>query len=139
LLFFRFPENGKMNPYALFDRSGFPLITVTFTGERETPENFQAYLNGLLENYDRQEPFSLVFDASQAATPNPTYQLKQAQWMKAHEALIKAHCRGVAYVVPNPILRQVLKLIFRLQANPVPFQVFSSLDQGKNWALEQVK
>jgi len=120
--------------YAQFDRNHFPLIVVRFTGEKETPENFKAYLEGLHANYDRQENFSLVFDASQAPTPNPSYQAKQAKWMKQHEDLIKTYCRGVAYVMPNGLLRGVLKMIFSLQKNPVPFKVFSNLEEGKKWS-----
>ncbi len=125
-----------MTNFATFDRSGFPIIIVTFTGEKENPDNFQHYLDGLLQNYDRKEPFVLVFDATHAPTPNPTYQQKQAKWMKAHEDLIKTYCRGVAYVMPNLLLRNVLKLIFGIQKNPVPFKVFGDLESGINWAEE---
>ena len=123
-----------MTNYADFDRSTFPLITVTFTGTKETPENFKSYLDGLLANYDRKEQFSLVFDASKASTPNPAYQQKQARWMKENESLIKTYCKGVAYVIPNPLLRGVLKFIFAVQKNPVPFKVVAKKEDGIQWA-----
>ncbi|MEL7530021.1 MAG: STAS/SEC14 domain-containing protein [Bacteroidota bacterium] len=124
--------------YAHFDRNTFPLIIIRFTGEKETPENFAAYLAGLYANYERKEAFALVFDATQAPTPNPVYQQKQAKWMKEHEALIKTYCRGVAYVMPNGLLRGVLKMIFSLQKNPVPFKVMSNLEEGRKWARSLV-
>ncbi|MEM6297131.1 MAG: STAS/SEC14 domain-containing protein [Bacteroidota bacterium] len=127
-----------MKTYAHFDRSEFPLIVVTFTGAKETPENFAEYLQGLYQNYDRKEAFSLVFDASDAPTPNPSYQQKQAQWMKDHESMIQEYCRGVAYVMPNFLLRNVLKLIFAIQKNPVPFEVFSKKNEGVSWAKSQL-
>ncbi|MFT7001948.1 MAG: hypothetical protein ACJAVW_002984, partial [Spirosomataceae bacterium] len=34
-----------MNLYATFDRSEFPVISIHFTGEKETKENFQLYLD----------------------------------------------------------------------------------------------
>jgi hypothetical protein len=123
-----------MSTYASFDRSTFPLITITFTGEKETPESFEQYLDGLYQNYERQEPFSLVFDATKAPSPSLTYQQKQAAWMNKHKELIETYCRGVAYVIPNLILRNILKVIFGLQRNPAPFKVFSSVEEGKNWA-----
>lgn len=123
-----------MPMYAQFDRTNFPLIIVSFTGEKESPENFDAYLAGLHANYDREEAFALVFDATQAPTPNPIYQQKQAKWMKQHEALITTYCRGVAYVMPNGLLRGVLKMIFSLQKNPVPFKVMANLEEGRKWA-----
>lgn len=125
-----------MDSYAHFDRSTFPLIVVKFSGARETDENFAAYLDGLYENYNSQKPFALVFDATEAASPNLKYQQKQAKWMKAHEELIKSYCLGVAYVMPNRLLRIALRLIFGIQKNPVPFKVFGKLEDGKNWAEE---
>ena len=123
-----------MTTYADFDRSNFPLIVVRFTGEEETEENFEAYLNGLYANYETKQSFSLVFDATNAADPKVKYQIKQAQWMKKHEDLIKKYCLGVAYVMPNTFLRIILKVIFSVQQNPVSFKVFEQLEQGLTWA-----
>lgn len=123
-----------MTNYADFDRSNFPLIVVTFTGAKETDENFAVYLDGLHANYDPKKNFSLVFDATKAASPNLKYQQRQAKWMKEHEDLIQTYCLGVAYVMPNIVLRTVLKMIFAIQNNPVPFKVFGELEEGMAWA-----
>ena len=128
-----------MIPYATVDRSAFPLIVVTFTGAAASPKNFQAYLDELEKNYVRRVPFALVFDASEASIPGLSYQKKQAAWMKAHENLIRTYCRGVAYVLPNPVLRQILSLIFKLQAQPVPFRVWPDRAAGIAWAEAQLE
>mgnify|MGYP001348580567 CR=1 FL=1 len=120
--------------FATFHRDDFPLIEIRFTGEKETDENFQAYLRGLEENYERKERVSLIFDASKALPLNPTYQLKQAKWMKQHEGLIQQYCVGVAYVIPGTLLRNTLKLIFKLQSSPTTFKVFSKHSDARAWA-----
>lgn len=123
-----------MKTYATFDRSQFPLITINFTGESETKENFDAYLDELGNNYKFEKPFSLIFELTNAPIPKVSYQLKQANWMKINEENIKTYCRGVAYIIPSTIMRNVLKFIFSIQKNPVPFKVFSTLEEGKVWA-----
>ena len=123
-----------MKFYAQFDRSEFPIITINFTGEKENKENFQLYLDELKRNYERDEQFSLIFELTKAPMPNMKYQLQQAKWMKDNEHLIKKYCRGVAYIIPSAALRGVLKFIFSVQKNPVPFKVFSTLEEGKVWA-----
>ena len=128
-----------MAPYATVDRSAFPLVVVTFTGAAATPENFQAYLEDLEKNYKPRAPFALVFDASQASIPGLHYQKKQAAWMKSHEELIRAYCRGVAYVLSNALLRPVLSLIFKLQAQPVPFRVWPDRAAGIAWAESRLE
>ncbi|MEM1324773.1 MAG: STAS/SEC14 domain-containing protein [Bacteroidota bacterium] len=127
-----------MSTYATFDRTQFPVITIHFTGAKETAANFQTYLEELEHNYERQEPFTLIFDLTKAGIPKMKYQLQQAEWMKSNETLIQTYCRGVAYVIPNLLLRGVLKFIFSVQANPVPFQVCSTLPEGKDWARQQM-
>lgn len=124
----------SINAYALFHRAQFPLITVEFTGVKENAENFKDYLDGLEVNYHRKESFALIFDARQALSLNPKYQLKQAAWMQKHKALIEQYCLGVAYVVPQNFLRNVLQVIFKITPNPVPFKVFEKMDEGEEWA-----
>lgn len=127
-----------MNLYADFDRSEFPVISIHFTGEKETKENFELYLQELGNNYERKEKFALVFELTNAPLPNVKYQLKQAAWMKESEPLIKKYCYGVAYVIPGAIMRNVLKFIFSIQKNPVQFKVFSTFEEGEVWASELV-
>jgi hypothetical protein len=126
-----------MNLYATFDRTQLPIITITFTGEKETKENFELYLQELGNNYDSKEKFALVFELSKAPIPNVSYQLKQATWMKEHENLIQTYCLGVAYVIPSAVIRNVLKFVFSVQKNPVQFKVFSTYPEGEKWAREQ--
>jgi hypothetical protein len=125
--------------YANFNREQTPLITIEFTGEKANAENFATYLSGLEKNYATKQNIALVFDARKALDLNPIYQLKQAQWMKANKTLIEKYCVGVAYVIPNNFLRNVLGLVFKIQPNPVPFKVFKNLNTGVNWAHEQLE
>jgi hypothetical protein len=120
-------------PYALFHRERFPLIVIEFTGSKETSANFNEYLKGLEENYANKKELTLVFDARKALSLNPIYQAKQAAWMQTNKNLIKQYCKGIAYIVPNPILRKVLQLIFKITPNPVPFRVFEGMEQGIIW------
>ncbi|MEN0048625.1 MAG: STAS/SEC14 domain-containing protein [Bacteroidota bacterium] len=128
-----------MKPYATFDRDQLPIITIHFTGEKENDENFQAYLQELENNYDRKEMFSLIFELTNAPLPKMKYQLQQAEWMKKNEEKIQTYCHGVAYVIPGLLMRNVLKFIFSVQKNPVPFKVFSTLEEGEVWARAQTK
>jgi hypothetical protein len=121
------------NRYADFDRSEYPLITVSFTGEKATDDNFQVYLDESLKNYERGAHIMILFDATIASFPAAKYQKMQAQWMKQHNDLISQQCLGIAYTIPNAVIRQALKLIFKLQKQPVPFKIFASNKDAKTW------
>ncbi len=128
-----------MENYVRVNREEFPLIVVTFTGAKATPPNFQHYLDELRANYDREQPLALVFDATSAKVPGIAYQKKQGEWMRDHQDLIKTYCRGIAYIIPSAVIRNVLKLIFKIQRDPVPNQVFSNREEGIAWAKAQLE
>jgi hypothetical protein len=122
-----------MNPYAIVDDSAFPEVIITFTGERADDDNFTKYLQDVLALYDRKEPLGLIFDASNATTPNVKYQKQQADWLRDQKDLMQNYCKGTAYVIPNPIIRTVLKGIFVFQTQPVPYKVVKTLEEAQAW------
>jgi hypothetical protein len=124
--------------YAEFHRKDAPLFIVEFTGAKANAQNFAAYLKGLKENYDAKQNIAIVFDARRSLDLNPIYQLKQAVWLQQNKETIERYCKGVAYVVPNIMLRNMLGMVFKIQPNPVPFEVFKSLDAGVDWAKNQL-
>lgn len=127
--------------YAIIDKSDLSLITITFTGNKPTDESFNAYLEGLEWCYDDRKPLAMIFDAAKAVTPKLSYQKLQAQWLDRHWLLIKKYCKGTAYVIPSAPIRLVLKMILSFQNQPVPYKVFSSMEEAKKWlnSLEDKK
>ena len=126
----------KSKAYAIIDQSDKPIIRVTFTGEKSTNENFQQYLDDLASCYEVRKSIAIIFDASQAATPNLSHQKTQAVWISQHWKTIQTYCKGTAYVIPNLAIRAVLKMIFSFQNQPVPYQVFSNTEAAENWIEE---
>ncbi|WP_375579889.1 STAS/SEC14 domain-containing protein [Marivirga tractuosa] len=127
-----------MKPYALVDSSRKPIITVTFTGEKSTDENFQQYLEDLENCYDDRKALAIIFDASKAVIPKSSLQKKQAFWISQHWKMIQTYCRGTAYVTPNMAIRAVLKMIFSFQNQPVPYKIFSNSEEAESWIEELI-
>lgn len=129
----------KTISYATVNQTAFPLITVTFTGEKSTNANFKAYLKELDDCYFAQQKLAIVFDASKAVVPKLSHQILQANWLKENTTLMKELCLGTAYVIPNKTIQWVLKMIFLLQKQPVPYKVFSSYKEAQAWAWGQIQ
>lgn len=123
-----------MTPFAHIDQSDFPLVVVTYTGEKPTEENFPQYLEELTDVYRREAPFIIVFDAFKSVLPGLKYQRKQAQWMTEHLDLIEQYCLGSAFVIPQDIIRTVLKAIFAIQPPPMRYEIFATMEAGMAWA-----
>jgi hypothetical protein len=122
-----------MKPYANVDSTRKPIITVNFTGEKSTDENFNQYLEDLEKCYDDRQKISIIFDASKAVIPKSSHQKKQALWISQHWKMIQTYCIGTAYVIPNVAIRAVLKMIFSFQNQPVPYKIFSSIKEAEFW------
>lgn len=127
-----------MNKYAKIDTREFPIVKVVFTGKAAKAENFHMYLDELKKIYESEEPLAIVFDATKAVFPGMSYQKMQAQWLKDNEQLMKNYCNGTAYVIPNPIIRNVLSAIFTFQKQPVPYRVCGSYEEASTWVKEQM-
>lgn len=122
------------NKYATIDASLFPTVIVNFTGEYANESNFSLYLKEVKHVYEGKERLAFIFDASKAVIPGLKFQKMQADWLKENKLLIKGFCVGTAYVIPNIVIRNVLKAIFKFQEQPVPFIVSGTLKEAKEWA-----
>jgi hypothetical protein len=134
-----FTQKLKTKAYATVDQTGFPLITVTFTGEKSSNVNFKAYLKELDDCYFTKQNLAIVFDASNAVIPRFNHQKLQAKWLKENTDLMKQYCKGTAYVIPSKTIQWVLKMIFLLQKQPVPYKVFSTYKEAQLWAWRQLQ
>ncbi|NET36517.1 MAG: STAS/SEC14 domain-containing protein [Cyanothece sp. SIO1E1] len=124
--------------YAVIDTQQTPLITIRFTGHAANDESFQQYLDDLEGLYEAQQPIFLIFNAEKAVLPKLKHQQQQAQWLKEKEDLMRAYCCGTAYVIQSAVIRWVLKAIFALQAQPVPYAIVDTQEAAEAWAEEQL-
>lgn len=122
-----------MESYAIIDESSFPVVHIEFTGSKSTDQNFQLYLDQMKKCYRHEKALAIIFDATKAGIPSLSHQKMQANWLKENEQLMKTFCQGTAYIIPNVAIRAVLKLIFSLQKQPVPFKVFEKSEEAKIW------
>ena len=123
----------RMDSYALIDESGFPVIRIRFTGSKSTDENFQAYLDQNRDCYRFGRKLAIIFDASQASVPAFSHQKMQADWLKNNQELMQNYCAGTAYIIPSRLIRSILKLIFSLQKQPVPYLVVKTEAEAAEW------
>jgi hypothetical protein len=61
-----------------------------------------------------------------------------ADWMNAHQDLVKRHCIGVAIVVTNSFVRILIAGILLLLRRSVEYSTFKSTAEAFSWARGQV-
>jgi hypothetical protein len=127
-----------MEPYAIIDESGFPIVWIRFTGNKSTDQNFQTYLAQNKACYRYSKPLAIIFDASNAGIPSLSHQKMQADWLKENKELMINYCVGTAYIIPNAAIRAILKVIFSFQKQPVPYQIFEREPEAEAWVQSLV-
>ena len=128
-----------MDKYAEINKSAFPIIQVTFTGNDAQDDNFPFYLEEVRQSYDHKNNLAIIFDATNAVFPGTAYQKMQAQWLKDNEQMMKDFCKGTAYIIPNIFIRNVLKTIFVFQKQPVPYLVCKDKQEAEAWIKTQLE
>lgn len=109
------------------------VLTVRFTGVASTDQNFQRYLDEVRDRYRGAGTIGVLFDASKASLPHYRHIRMQADWLNTYRELMESQCVGTAYVIPNGMVRGVLNMIFALQKQPVPYEVFSNTADARGW------
>ena len=127
-----------MEKYAVVDRTNFPIVRVQFTGEAANEDSFKSYLMELKEIYDYENKLAIIFDANKATLPGLKFQKMQAKWLKDNKQMLEDYCVGTAYIISNRLIRNVLKAIFALQSQPVPFLVCSRSTEAEDWVDQQL-
>lgn len=128
-----------MKKYADVFVNSFSIVKITFTGNSATDENFVYYLNELKQLYQPKEKIAIIFDAEKAVFPSIKYQKIQARWLKENEELLKTYCTGTAYFIPNVLIRNVLKGIFKYQEQSIPYIVCKNIIEAKIWTFDRLK
>ncbi len=122
-----------MKPYATIDESDFPLVKIRFTGNKSSDENFRAYLEQTKACYRDKQRIAIIFDASDASIPSLAHQKMQANWLKENRQLMENLCAGTAYIIPNAAIRTILKMIFSIQKQPVPYYICETEKEAAEW------
>ena len=121
-------------PAIQFDESRWPVLSITFTAE-PTDEEFAEYLDRYSKVYiGRRERYALVLiTAPGLPMTKPAQARAQANWIRDNEDVIENLCAGIAFVLPSPVQRGVLRAILWMQGLPAPHRVFQDVDEGHRW------
>jgi len=119
------------------DETG-PLTTFVFR-ERVSDADFDKYLSLYDAIVARGEPWVSIFDARDVRPLDSKQVRRQAEWIKRNrEALSKLNV-GIAFVIPSPMIRGVLKAILWMQPLPQPHVVVASISAAYAWCVLQLK
>ncbi len=115
------------------------IIVVRYQG-RPSEQGFQEYLERYTELVERGVPYAAVYTTHPGSRmPSPRQVRMQAGWMKEHRELYASLSRGLAFHLPSPVMRGVLRGILAIQPLGAQHVVVDTEEEAMRWALARLR
>lgn len=122
-----------MNPAIEIDRSQ-PLLMVVRFQRAASDQEFAQYVADYTQVLQKEPRFGAVFVTAPGLPMTPPRQVRmQAAFMKEHAQLIEQRVVGVAFALPSPLMRGVLRGVLMLQPMPCQHTVVGTEAEGVAW------
>jgi hypothetical protein len=122
-----------MKPPIEIDRSQALLVVVRFNAG-PTDDEFRQYLADYTAVLQSEPRLGAVFVTTPSMPMTPPRHVRlQAQFMKDQRSLIEQRVVGLAFSLPSPLMRGVLRGVLMLQPMPCQHTVVGSEAEGVAW------
>lgn len=122
-----------MTPPIEIDRSQNLLVVVRFH-RGPTDDEFRQYLADYTLVLEQEPRLGAVFVTTPEMPMTPPRQVRlQARFMKQYREQIEQRVVGVAFSLPSPLMRGVLRGVLMIQPMPCPHTVVGSEAEGVAW------
>lgn len=110
------------------------VIVVRYDG-RPDDAKFQTYLAEYTDLVHRKVPYATVYSTLPGARiPSGANARQQAAWMKREQPVVNQFCQGLAFALPSPLMRGVLRGILKMQPIIADYVVVDDEDEAIAWA-----
>jgi hypothetical protein len=115
------------------DRSQNLLVVVRFN-RGPTDDEFRQYLADYTLVLEKEPRLGAVFVTTPDMPMTPPRHVRlQAQFMKQYRELIEQRVIGIAFSLPSPLMRGVLRGVLMIQPIPCPHAVVGTEAEGVAW------
>ncbi len=110
------------------------LLTVVRFQRAATDQEFADYLDAYRSVLELEPRFGAVFVTAPNLPMTPGRQVRmQAKFMKTYGEVIAERVVGVAFSLPSPLMRGVLRGVLMLEPMPCPHAVVGTEAEGVAW------
>jgi hypothetical protein len=114
-----------------------PILIWRFRGI-PSDVDFDAFFDAHDRLLEARAPFLTIIDAIGAELPTTAQVRRQSQWVAAHAARLRAHCLGVALVLPSQPLRRALLCMTAWRTVPGAHVLCPHMAAAMLWAEAQL-
>lgn len=121
-----------------FDDSLWPLLVVKFVGA-PTNQQQEAYLAQLRAYLQQGDRYVSILDTRLLRMMTSEQRVRQAEFIKENEGLLRRVTLGSASIVTSPLIRLAASVFLHLKPMPTPYYIAPTLPQAAGWAAERLE
>ena len=112
--------------FAEYNYEEFPYVKVKFSNTIENNEDFDKFLAGWIELYNRKQNFTFIFDTTHVGFVNPKYCVKMAMFIHSLKRKEIQYLQQSFIIVSSKLVERLLELIFFLQKPVAPVHIIKN-------------
>jgi hypothetical protein len=110
---------------AIVDTSKRPLCRIT-VGSRPSVQSVEGILNKIADELSRHRAICVLANAQYTTHIEFAHVKRIVEFGDRHHMLIEAYIRALAFVIPSPMVRGLIRLAFQIKPPPHPVKLFST-------------
>lgn len=119
-------EEEDNNSWSVYNTDNFPIVNVKLEGNINSQEDFDSFTNMWLQMYEKEEPFTFVFDATKVGYVNVKYAMQMGNFIKDlkrnHD---NSFLKRSIIIVDSFWVNTLLKMIFLIESPVAPVYVYN--------------
>ncbi len=119
------------------DSALWPVVIHSVDGSLSNAE-IDDYVRGATDVFLRSGSHVAIMDISKMGSVSAYSRSRSAAWLKQHRAQLALSCLGVAYVIPNALLRFITMTVMLVITLPMPYVVVSTRAEALLWAHQRL-
>jgi hypothetical protein len=111
--------------FAVFDRTNFPIVKVTFNEGPNSDEEFDDFLNQWIQLYSEMNDFTFLFETMEMKNPHIKYAIKMSQFIKRLKNNDHQYLQKSIILINNNKIKYLLDFIFMIQSPVAPIYIYN--------------
>lgn len=124
--------------FANYDLSKWPLVYIDMVGDIKTYVDYKTFTTTWMGLYDKLEPFTMLFDATNFGDVSVFYAVKMAMFIKKIKRKRPQYLQKSIIMLESKWLKHLVGLMFFIEAPAAPVYVYYTDEHGKKTLDELV-
>lgn len=124
--------------FAKYNLSKWPLVYIDMVGDIKTYVDYKQFTSTWMGLYDKLEPFTMLFDATNFGDVSVFYAIKMAMFIKKIKRKRPQYLQKSIIMLESKWLKHLVGLMFFIETPAAPVYVYYTDEHGKKTLDELV-